>query len=223
LSARRLGFLCVLLLTVIIILCIKHSIDTHQMWRDHENMTVQRDQLLTRYNIVTIDKNILQSSYDTINMEKNRLLDLNNNLTLVRDALQKKLSKMSFCLYPWKSFSSSCYLLFSKKQSWEQSRKECKNVGADLVIINSREEQQFVSDFKMKMWIGLTDQDQEGQWKWVDNTPLEFGYWRNSEPNDSGNEDCAELVSNNNNTPDLLNWNDVQCTHDLYGLCEKKM
>ncbi|KAI3356024.1 hypothetical protein L3Q82_017296, partial [Scortum barcoo] len=45
--------------------------------------------------------------------------------------------------------------------------------GADLVVIESYEEQKFLTDFiKEFTWIGLNDREKEGDWKWIDETPL---------------------------------------------------
>lgn len=40
----------------------------------------------------------------------------------------------------WVDFGSSSYYI-SQKKNWTESRKDCKNRGADLVIIDSKDEQ----------------------------------------------------------------------------------
>ncbi|KAM6919971.1 C-type lectin domain family 4 member E-like [Lycodopsis pacificus] len=77
------------------------------------------------------------------------------------------------CPEGWRRFNSSCYLLSTRSGSWEESRKDCRDKGADLVIIDSLREQKFLlSIVTDHSWIGLSDRDDEGTWKWVDGTPL---------------------------------------------------
>uniref|UniRef100_A0A3B4XKT6 C-type lectin domain-containing protein n=1 Tax=Seriola lalandi dorsalis TaxID=1841481 RepID=A0A3B4XKT6_SERLL len=81
----------------------------------------------------------------------------------------------SVCLYVqkgWVYFSDSIYYISSTKKTWQDSRNDCLQKGADLMIINSKEEQDFTRQSKKNVWIGLTDSETEGTWKWVDGTPL---------------------------------------------------
>uniref|UniRef100_A0A674AI31 C-type lectin domain-containing protein n=1 Tax=Salmo trutta TaxID=8032 RepID=A0A674AI31_SALTR len=69
----------------------------------------------------------------------------------------------------WRFFGSSWYYISTETKSWEESRKDCKGRGADLVIINSKEEQEFIHGFqKMRYWIGLSDIEMESTMTWVD-------------------------------------------------------
>ncbi|KAI3355673.1 hypothetical protein L3Q82_004264 [Scortum barcoo] len=57
--------------------------------------------------------------------------------------------------------------------SWEESRRDCRDKGADLVVIESYEEQELLSNIiKTATWIGLNDRENEGVWKWIDETRL---------------------------------------------------
>ncbi|CAB1313684.1 unnamed protein product, partial [Coregonus sp. 'balchen'] len=78
----------------------------------------------------------------------------------------------------------------------------------------------FINGFNGMFWIGLTDRETEGSWKWVDGTPLTIQYWKSGEPNNYGSgEDCAErrLIYSN---PEQ-NWNDAPCDQLKLGICEK--
>ncbi|KAK3515961.1 hypothetical protein QTP86_020332, partial [Hemibagrus guttatus] len=122
----------------------------------------------------------------------------------------------------WQYFNSHIYYISTEEKNWDESRQGCKGRGADLVIINSKEEQEFL----IKMlgskwaWIGLSDRESEEEWKWVDGTPLTTNYWHNGEPNNSGDEDCAEIYVSQSKQEMKL-WNDLPCSSKRLCFCEK--
>ncbi|XP_067460383.1 CD209 antigen-like protein C isoform X2 [Thunnus thynnus] len=174
-----------------------------------------------------------------INNLTERLQDSNNNLSSMseeRDLLlanlteitkeMEKLQSLSVhkytCPAGWRMFRRSCYLLSSESGSWSRGRQDCREKGADLVVIDSTEEQTFLSTFtevETWSWIGLTDKDKEGTWKWIDGTPLTLSYWERNQPDNGngdpqwGEEDCVHIRSGN--------WNDLSCDASLPWICEK--
>nr|XP_033498801.1 CD209 antigen-like protein 2 [Epinephelus lanceolatus] len=138
----------------------------------------------------------------------------------------------SGCPSGWIPLNSSCYF-FSYTESpnveknWPKSREDCKSRGADLVVIDYPEEQNFVShtiDHMMAggFWVGLTDMHTEGKWVWINNvTEVENRYWMDGEPNNVGyhGEDCAMVISSR-----MTPWktrNDANCNHSFMNwICE---
>uniref|UniRef100_A0A8C1R703 C-type lectin domain-containing protein n=1 Tax=Cyprinus carpio TaxID=7962 RepID=A0A8C1R703_CYPCA len=104
----------------------------------------------------------------------------------------------------WKCHQSSLYFLSSEKKSWSGSRKYCTDKKADLISINNQEEQDFVKNISggKLVWIGLTDTDVEGTWKWT-------GQQNNIE------EDCALTRS--------TGWADFPCGDNYKWICEKSI
>ncbi|XP_038142430.1 C-type lectin domain family 4 member E-like [Cyprinodon tularosa] len=120
-------------------------------------------------------------------------------------------------------FSKVCpslYYISSTINTWNDSRKDCLERGADLVIVNSKEEQEFLRKFNRRFWIGLTDAEVEGEWKWVDGSKLNISFWDENEPNDAmGGEDCGEIMFIHNKN----NWNDAACGTKYHWICERKL
>ncbi|XP_034741901.1 CD209 antigen-like protein C isoform X3 [Etheostoma cragini] len=145
---------------------------------------------------------------------------LNSRLTEMAEELDR-LQQKKPCPAEWRTFCSSCYLLSAESGSWEKGRQDCRDRGADLVVIDSSEEQTFLFKFvKKDTWFGLTDKDQEGTWKWVDGTPLTLKNWEKGQPDNGGGnpkwgeEDCAHFVA--------TEWNDRSCVSPMNWICEKK-
>ncbi|XP_075320679.1 C-type lectin domain family 4 member E-like [Odontesthes bonariensis] len=141
------------------------------------------------------------------------------NRTQVLDPLRKLLDQ--YLQQGFVYFHRSFYYISSTKKSWKNSREDCLQRGADLVIINTKEEQDFTRQFQRLTWIGLTDSGKKGNWKWVDGTPLTKSYWGPSEPNgfEGKTEDCVEIRFH-----DIENsWNDIPCEDQNFWICEKKV
>ncbi|XP_029911349.1 CD209 antigen-like protein E [Myripristis murdjan] len=141
-------------------------------------------------------------------------------VTEERDWLETRLSNIDqHALQGWLYFNNSLYYFSSARKTWNDSRQDCQSRGADLVIINSREEQEFTGQLKKLTWIGLTDSETEGIWKWVDGTPLTTSYWGPGEPNSDGgkNEDCGEIKFHDRKN----SWNDESCGSSNFWICEK--
>lgn len=205
-----LGFL--LLIVIITLLSFEFHILTaerNQLWTSITNLTKESEKMQSIIIKLTIDKNQLQT-----------------NLTKERDQLQSKLDKMDLILVKsiniafnesgWTFSSSSLYYISTETKSWAESRSFCNSRQADLVIINSVDEQNFLNQIMEKIglqfWIGLSDAQTEGVWKWVDGTALTTSFWRETQPDDyRRNEDCVELY---------FGWNDLPCAESHRWICE---
>ncbi|ROL53380.1 C-type lectin domain family 17, member A [Anabarilius grahami] len=162
--------LCVLLLTAVIVLGVYiHTKST--------NYTEERDQLLTKITSLTKERGQLITN---LTEERDQLIIQNGNLTKERDQLKSEKNKQ-ICFDKvdgWTNYQYSVYFISSEKKNWTESRKYCTDRGADLIIINNRAEQNFVKNITSSadsVWIGLTDRDVEGTWKWVDGTSVTSG------------------------------------------------
>ncbi|XP_073677541.1 immune-related, lectin-like receptor 4 [Garra rufa] len=152
--------------------------------------------------------------------------------------LAQNLSKAlndSACLKDWEYHVGKCYLFSTNQLNWADSRDACISDGGHLVIINSRDEQEFLmgivgSKYNKMFWIGLTDEKEEGQWLWVDNTKLNenISYWTPNEPDNwegpegkySSGEDCTRIYKNN--IQNLNIWFDAVCNKTLGRICETR-
>ncbi|XP_060744843.1 C-type lectin domain family 4 member M-like [Tachysurus vachellii] len=233
--------LCILLLTTITVLLIKFqnlTIERDQLQTSYSNLTIEKDQLQTSYNNLTIERDQLQTSYNNLTVERDQLQTSYNNLVVVRDQLQtsynnltierdqlqkdreelQRLSKLG-----WMHFNSSIYYISNEEKNQTESRMDCRQRDADLVIINNKEEQEFVSKLlcSRKAWIGLNDRDTEGVWKWLDDISLTTGYWGHGEPNSkAGDEDCVITCE----MSDIVwNWADYPCDYEFFWICDRDL
>ncbi|XP_055368999.1 CD209 antigen-like protein E [Betta splendens] len=139
------------------------------------------------------------------------------------------------CELDWDLNGGKCYYFSTNYLTWDQSRSVCKGQGADLVQINSEEEQRFLDNkvgrkmtyFLDWFWIGLTDSKEAGRWLWVDDSPLNtsLSFWYKNEPNNltgenPAGEHCASMGAQGGAT-DLKSWFDRSCNVAQRRICEK--
>ena len=89
------------------------------------------------------------------------------------------------------------YFIAPEADTWEKIQEFAKNIGGNLVTINSEGEQQFILrrifaatptgkiEAGIQYWIGYTDKTKEGQWGWVSGQSNGFENWGDR---DNGNK-----------------------------------
>ena len=112
------------------------------------------------------------------------------------------------------------YCLHMRDRTQAEARAACIADGGSLAVLKTAEENGALRDAMAarfaaaRMWIGLTDGGEEGNWSWTSGAPLEYAAWQPGEPNDFNGEDCAELHA------DVWQWNDLDCAVPLPSVCE---
>ncbi|XP_008591450.1 PREDICTED: C-type lectin domain family 4 member A isoform X1 [Galeopterus variegatus] len=126
----------------------------------------------------------------------------------------------SCCPKNWKPFSSNCYFISTESRSWNESEQSCSAMEAHLLVINSKEKQDFITSQLQKKYayyLGLSDPQGNSQWQWVDQTPYNKNvtFWHSGEPS-NGDEHCVMI----NARSQRWGWNDVRCDGKQMSICE---
>ena len=95
------------------------------------------------------------------------------------------------------------YISVKRITSWEESNIRCNSVGGNLVIVKKPQDIEFLLTISNgPIWLGLSDKEKEGAYKWVNGDALEYANWDGGEPNNQGNEDYVQMFGNGK-------WNDL--------------
>uniref|UniRef100_A0A8C2BRD1 C-type lectin domain-containing protein n=1 Tax=Cyprinus carpio TaxID=7962 RepID=A0A8C2BRD1_CYPCA len=151
--SMSLGLICVLLLVFIILLYI--------------NITAERDLIKSYKNTVDeFNQYQLQNNFSSLS-QKNLVLE--SKVASMSEELKQAYKQG----YLW---GSGWFFISTELKSWSDSRQYCRDRGADLVIINTEEKQRFITSLVTeRVWIGLSDTENEGNMKWVNNSTLKQG------------------------------------------------
>ncbi|KAJ8260446.1 hypothetical protein GJAV_G00182250, partial [Gymnothorax javanicus] len=225
LAAVCLGLLCALLLTATLVLCVLYTSqsqtysllerDREELRASNSTMVQERDQLQRNNTRLKTERDQLQRDYNIFKQAVLKTFPFIDQYCPISS--QKRECKP--CPQDWQLFHSKCYYFSTEYKSWTESRNDCIKRGADLVIIKSKEEQDFISSNSIHndRWIGLSDTVTAGTWLWVDGSRLQGGFWKRGEPNDQDKfrgTDCVVTAQGEKG------WIDTKCIWSHQFICE---
>ncbi|XP_035665235.1 macrophage mannose receptor 1-like [Branchiostoma floridae] len=130
-------------------------------------------------------------------------------------------TRQAGCSSGYQMHNGICYKAFNTPKNFGDASSTCAADGGTLAMPKDAGTNAFLLSLKNAVhrpgwfWFGLVDQHQEGGWEWIDGTPLgSYRSWGPGEPNNLGDEDCAEYFPSA--------WNDAPCSKaDRKFICQK--
>jgi hypothetical protein len=126
------------------------------------------------------------------------------------------------------SFGGSCYELFDSFVPWSIAEQQCVVWGGHLASIDSADENAFLDGWPAELglsnadgqgiWVGGSDAQQDGVFRWVDGSSFSFAGWAPGQPDDGAGVDCIEKRNDG-----AGRWYDRHCTDSLRYLCERAL
>ncbi|XP_039461835.1 C-type lectin domain family 12 member B-like isoform X3 [Oreochromis aureus] len=134
--------LCLLMLAGIIILSICYALNKNE----NKTLHAKYDKLNHVYNDTKKNHAELQDQLQDTKTNLTQLQSSYDKLSKNHSQLQEEVKKLKVkieekCPDRWRRFGSSCYFKSTERKTWSDSRRDCQDKGADLVMINSKEEQ----------------------------------------------------------------------------------
>lgn len=122
--------------------------------------------------------------------------------------------------------TGTCYVYVATPATWAEASLACQALGGTLAVPTSAEEAGLVAALPTTpetlpdVWLGASDQADEGVWRWVTAEAMVFTNWRLGEPNNGGDsgvpEHCMIVEADNGGT-----WDDRPCGVSYPYLCER--
>lgn len=123
-----------------------------------------------------------------------------------------------------KTYNENTYIMFDEATTWESAKKYCEEIGGHLATVTDASEWAFVSEFVKtsgdndRYYLGASDSENEGEWKWVTGEPFNFTAWSTGNPDNSSYiQDYLHIWYGKTNP----SWDDIQPIYNLAGfICE---
>lgn len=125
-------------------------------------------------------------------------------------------------------FGGSCYQLFGELAAWNIAEQRCLDWGGHLASVQSPEEDVFLDDWAAQLalpfadgsglWLGGTDAVVDGDFRWMDASPLNFAGWAPNQPDNGLGIDCVEKRNDG-----AALWYDRRCSDALRFVCERPL
>jgi surface protein len=120
------------------------------------------------------------------------------------------------------SFNGSNYYYLNQTKTFAEAQELADRFGADMLTITSQAEQDYIysrmqsQGLVYNYWLGLTDQESEGVWKWINGETYGYSNWNDGQPS-GGAEDGAEIIGSVEGK-----WNDIPLTAQVRVILEFK-
>ena len=129
------------------------------------------------------------------------------------------------CEQEWEENGDHCYYWSKDTKTWVEAEQFCKGEGGHLASVTSKAINDYIAaGLKQKdhfLWIGGSDKESEGIWKWSDGSAWEFANWGTiggvQQPSNHSGHDCLEYQRSDRT------WNDLSCHNKRKYLCSKKL
>ncbi|CAJ0967143.1 unnamed protein product [Ranitomeya imitator] len=109
------------------------------------------------------------------------------------------------------------FVTSGKELDYEESKALCLKAGGLVATPKNAEENKAVSEiaqyYNLFTFLGITDIQTEGTFRYSDGKSITYTNWKAGEPNQRGEEDCAEMLPNGQ-------WNDGACNQKRLNICE---
>jgi hypothetical protein len=85
------------------------------------------------------------------------------------------------------AFGGHHYKVYEENVSWHEAKKRCEKLGGHLATVGDEKEHTFIAKLADErfLFLGATDEKEEGKWVWVDGTEWDFTAWLGGQPNNS--------------------------------------
>ncbi|KAL0970780.1 hypothetical protein UPYG_G00247310 [Umbra pygmaea] len=177
---------------------------------------------------LTVSMEMAKQQLNSVSEKLKGLNELETLRTAVADlkcSLERVLKNgtaVGCCPLGWGLSGSSCYFFSVDGLPWNQARDYCSQSNAQLAILKTQQEWDYVTSKTRPLfyWLGLSD-ERTGDWEWVDGTPyiMDRSQWKPGQPDNwrghglGGTEDCAMIHSNGQ-------LNDDHCTRSYRYVCQ---
>ncbi|XP_067027280.1 C-type lectin domain family 4 member E-like isoform X1 [Acropora muricata] len=147
------------------------------------------------------------------------IYETNRYVCVCKKQFTGKHCEIEICPAGFVVHGESCYYVASTSSAstWNNSRRFCQDLGADLAVIKSEDENKFVYDLLRNTsrahdgWIGLYRKKNDKKFYWLDGRTAEgnFQKWNDGEPSNEATEDFGRILGDSNEEKKKGNWNDT--------------